>query len=72
MRLLIFPLDSRIQGFHRKKVKWQKIKVLYFFYYSISTLIGLSLQFNPNLFQIIVYVGCTKMSYTFRDDEDDA
>ena len=49
-----------------------KIKVLYFFYYSISTLIGVSLQFNQYLFRIIEYVGCTKMSYTFRDDEDDA
>ena len=31
-----------------------------------------TLQFNQNLFRIIVYVGGTKMSYTFRDDEDDA
>ena len=31
-----------------------------------------TLQFNQNLFRIIVYVGFTKMSYIFRDDEDDA
>ena len=31
-----------------------------------------TLQFNQYLFRIIEYVGCTKMSYTFRDDEDDA